>query len=208
MKLVLLPFLALFAVFTHASLAVATDARDFDILGIRLGMTVAEVEALATASGFEKIKRSAAPSFDQAVAIENREQVNWQDYTGVQKLKFENDREAVQVSLVATPTGARVFQIFYEFFGSGVTRQQMTAQVLTKYGEPDGLSGGHRLWGDTASAFSRKNAWLEYDETTVSGFGRKNVGVLTLSGPELQAESKRAIKTAAAERANGKKPTF
>lgn len=55
MRFTLLPILALFAAFTLPNPAIAADVRDFDILGIRLGMTVAEVEALATASGFEKI---------------------------------------------------------------------------------------------------------------------------------------------------------
>ncbi len=208
MKLALLPFLALLAVIALASPAVAADVRDFDILGIRLGMTVTEVEVLAAASGFEKIKRSAAPSFDQAVAIENREPVNWQDYKGVQLLKFENDGESVQVFFVATPTGARAARVSYGFYGSGVTSEQMTAQVLAKYGEPDGMVGGYRVWGDTALPFTRTKASLEYNHKPAGGFGRNNIGVLTLSGPELQAESKAAITTAAAKRTTDKKPSF
>ena len=208
MKLALLPFLALLAVSSLSNSAAAADARGFDIIGIRLGMTVAEVEALATANGFGEIKKSAAPSFDQAVALENRELVNWQDYKGVQLLKFENDSESVQVFFVATPTGARAARISYSFYGSGVTNEQMTSRVLAKYGEPDGMVGGHRVWGDTALPFTRSKASLEYNHKPAGGFGRKNIGTLDLSGPELQVESKRAIETAAAERASGKKPNF
>lgn len=208
MKLALLPFLALLVVSSLSSSAAAADARDFDILGIRLGMTVAEVEALATANGFGENKKSSAPSFDQAVALENREPVNWQDYKGVQLLKFENDRESGQVFFVATPTGARAARISYGFYGSGVTSEQMTAQVLAKYGEPDVTVDGYRVWGDTALPFTRTKASLEYNHKPAGGFGRNNIGTLALSGPELQAESKAAITTAAAKRATDKKSSF
>ena len=84
----------------------------------------------------------------------------------------------------------------------------MTSRVLAKYGEPDGMVGGYRVWGDTALPFTRSKASLEYNHKPAGGFGRKNIGTLDLSGPELQVESKRAIETAAAERASGKKPNF
>ena len=60
---------------------------------------------------------------------------------------------------------------------------------------------GYRVWGDTALPFTRTKASLEFNHKPAGGFGRNNIGTLDLSGPELQTESKSAIKTAAAERA-------
>ena len=101
----------------------AADAGEFDVMGIRLNMTSEEVTAIASANGFDRIKRSAAPSFDQAVAIENRQQVDFSEYEGTHTLRLENDREKVQVSFVQTPTGSRAHTIFYTFFGTGVSSE-------------------------------------------------------------------------------------
>lgn len=186
----------------------AADAGKFDVMGIRLNMTSDEVTAIASANGFDRIKRSAAPSFDQAVAIENRQQVDFAEYAGTHTLRLENDREKVQVSFVQTPTGSRAYTIFYTFFGTDVSSDQMRAQALQKYGEPDERGSREWIWGDTAIRYGRTKPFLEFTPDPGSIGSPKPVGTITLADPSLQKEAKEAIRTAAAERANGKKPTF
>lgn len=188
--------------------AYAADAGAFDVMGIRLNMTAEEVTTIASANGFDRIKRSAAPSFDQAVAIENRQQVDFGEYAGTHTLRLENDREKVQVSFVQTPTGSRVNKIYYTFFGSGVSSEQMSDQVVAKYGDPDRRGDRDWVWGDTSLRFSRVEPYLEYSLEPASATSVKPIGTLTLADTSMQKEAKEAIRTAAAERASGKKPTF
>ena len=112
----------------------AADVRGFDILGIKLGMTVDEVKTQAKAKGFDDVKRSLAPSFEQAVALENREQVQARDYNGTLRARFGGDSEKVEVFFTQTPGGSQAARISYRFFGPGVTIDQMTAQALVRYG--------------------------------------------------------------------------
>lgn len=188
--------------------AYAADAGAFDVIGIRLNMTAEEVTTIASANGFDRIKRSAAPSFDQAVAIENRQQVDFGEYAGTHTLRLENDREKVQVSFVQTPTGSRAHTIFYTFFGTGVSSDQMGAQILEKFGEPDQRGTREWVWGDTAIRYARTKPFLEFTPDPGSMGSPKPVGTITLAGPSMQKKAKEAIRTAAAERASGKKPTF
>lgn len=186
----------------------AADAGKFDVMGIRLDMTSEVVTTIASANGFDRIKRSAAPSFDQAVAIEDRQQVDAGEYAGTHTLRLENDREKVQVSFVQTPTGSRVNKVHYTFFGSGVSSEQMSKQVVAKYGDPDQRGERDWVWGDTSLQFSRVEPFLEYRLEPATATSIRPIGTLTLADPSMQKEATEAIRTAAAERANGKKPTF
>lgn len=193
---------------TPVTAAGAADAGRFDVMGIRLNMTSEEVTKIASANGFDRVKRSAAPSFDQAVAIENRQQVGAGEYAGTHTLRLENDREKVQVSFVQTSTGSRVNKVYYTFFGSGVSIEQMSEQVVAKYGDPDQRGERDWVWGDTSLRFGRIEPFLEYSLEPASATSVRPIGTLTLADPSMQKESKEAIRTAAAERASGKKPTF
>lgn len=193
---------------TPAIGANAADAGKFDVMGIRLNMTSEEVTMIASANGFDRIKRSAAPSFDQAVAIESRQRVDAGEYAGTHTLRLENDREKVQVSFVQTPTGSRVNKVHYTFFGSGVSSEQMSEQAVAKYGDPDQRGERDWVWGDTSLQFSRVEPFLEYRLEPATATSIRPIGTLTLADPSMQKEATEAIRTAAAERANGKKPTF
>lgn len=191
------------------STAAEADTTDFDVIGIRLGMTPAEVVTQAHASGFDGVKQSPAPSFEQAVALENREQVLAKDYAGVQLVKFGNDRESAEVFFVQMPSGSQVGRITYYFFGSDLSLDQMTTQVVQKYGEPEQKHDRYWLWGDTAEyAIQRQEAYLEFDRNPVVAFTPvQPLASLTLGHNGIQEDSKQAIIDAAAER-RGRKPRF
>jgi hypothetical protein len=188
----------------------AADAGDFDILGIRLGMTADEVVMQARARGFDDVKRSPAPSFDQAVALENREQVLPRDYSGVQSMKFGNDREAAEVFLVQTPSGSQAARITYHFLGSDLNLDRMTALVVEKYGEPERKTDRYWLWGDTAEYATRRTApYLEFDRNPLITFTTvQPLASLTLGHNAMRDRSRQAIAEAAAERGGGEKPRF
>lgn len=193
-----------------ASWVKAVDAGNFDILGIRLGMTADEVVGHARARGFDDVKRSPAPSFDQAVALENREQVLPRDYSGVQSMKFGNDREAAEVFLVQLPSGSQAARITYYFLGSDVNLDLMTAQVVERYGEPERKTDRYWLWGDTAEYAARRTApYLEFDRAPLIAFTPvQPLASLTLGHNAMQERSRQAIAEAAAERTGGEKPRF
>jgi len=184
------------------------DASGFDIAGIRIGMTSEEVAALARSRGFKDIRSDLAPSFDQAVALQNRQKIDFSAYAGVQTMTFKSDSEEFRVSFVQTPSGSRASGISYSFFGTKVSSDQMGTNALRKYGEPDQRGSREWVWGDIAVRYARTEPFLEFAPDPASFGSVKPVGTLTLVDPSMPKESKAAIRTAAAERATGKKPTF
>ncbi len=186
----------------------AADAGGFDIAGMRIGMSSDEVAALARSQGFHDVRSDIAPSFDQAVALQNRQRIDFSQYAGVQTLMFKNDNEEFRVSFVQTPSGSRASSISYSFFGSDVSSAQMSAQALQKYGEPDQRGSREWVWGDTAIRYARTEPFLEFAPDPASFGSVRPVGTLTLVDPSMQKQALEAIKTAAAERADGKQPTF
>lgn len=203
-----------FALMVAAGLAWAqplnagASAGDFDILGIKLGMTAEEVRTVAGTNGLTEKRSSPAPSFDQAVALELRERIAVPDYASVRRIEFSGEHEFVTVLFVPTETGPRVERISYGFFGPGVTADQMAERVLEKYGEPDQDGERTWVWGDTATYHARRKPFLEYDRSPINAFGPTTVGGLDLIDPGLKAASREAIMEAAAERATGEKPRF
>ena len=188
---------------------VAADVDGFDILGIQLGMSPDEVEAQARAKGFDDVVSGTGPSFEQLVAIESREQVLPQDFSGILSMKFGSDREAAEVYFVQTPAGSQVSRVTYRFFGTGVNLDQMTDQVLEKYGQPDLERASEWLWGDTAEyALQRKGPFLEFDRDPMRVFGPQPLGYLTLADPSLRAEVNDAVAEAASQRTGGEQPRF
>ena len=82
----LLPLLALVALLSAGALA--KDVRSWDIIGMRLGMSVSEIEAAAAARALLEKGRSKAPSFEQAVLIRKGHRIKGTDYDGMKMLKF------------------------------------------------------------------------------------------------------------------------
>lgn len=194
--------------FSPAPLA-AADVEGFDILGIQLGMSPDKVEAQVRAKDFDDIVTGTGPSFEQLVAMQSRERVLSQDFVSVSFMRFGSDREVVEVFFVQTPAGSQVSQIAYRFVGAGVNLDQMTDQVLEKYGPPDLERGDQWMWGDTAEYVQqRKGPYLEFDRDPMRLFGPQPLGNLTLGDPSLKAAANDAMAEAASQRTGGEQPRF
>lgn len=178
----------------------AGDVSDFDIMDIRIGMTAKEVEEVAGENRLEKSGTFPAPSFDQQAAIGNGSRVAASDYAGLQSMELESDAKQVEVFFVPSPEGPKAWKIVYRYLGSDLTREAMSDRVIETYGPPDKKVMGRAVWGDTALPFSRKSAWLEYDDNPPTARGQKPVGVLTLSDPDIERKAKAAIKAFAEDR--------
>mgnify|MGYP005855427807 CR=1 FL=1 len=173
---------------------VAGDVNSFDVMGLRIGMTADEVEAVAGSKGLAKSGAFPAPSFEQQVALGNGGRVAANDYAGLQSMTLEGEREQVEVFFFATPEGPRAWKIVYRHTSSELTREAMAERVLKTYGPPDKEVMGRAVWGDTALPFSRKSAWLEYDDNPPAAHGPKPVGTLTLADPAFAREMKEAVR--------------
>ena len=188
---------------------VAADVEGFEILGIQLGMSPDKVEAQVRAKGFDDFVTGTGPSFEQLVAMQSRERVLSQNFVSVSFMKFGSDREVVEVFFVQTPAGSQVSQIAYRFIGAGVNLDQMTDQVLEKYGPPDLERADQWMWGDTAEYVQqRKGPYLEFDRDPMRVFGRQPLGNLTLGDPSLKVTADSAVAQAASERTDGERPQF
>ncbi len=179
--------LSILIFFAAAPPSSAADVLEFDVTGIKLGMSLSEVEASA------------------AARQENRERVNPNEYAGVLQIIFVTDAEEMLVKFVPLPDGVRAASTEYKFFGPGST-EDMTESVLAKYGEPDHINRSLHVWGDELNPFHRQEPSLEYTAGG-TGFRGKRVGALTLRDPELRQKSQDEIKKAA-EALGGKKPSF
>ncbi len=195
----------LLLVFCVGQTSMAADVLNADVAGVKLRMSVTEVEAAMTAREFTERGRSRAPDFGQAAQQENRVGVNPSEYAGVQQIIFETDFEKMQIRFVPMPNGMRVASVAYTFFGPG-SSEDMTKGVLAKYGKPDYVNRSLNVWGDELNPYNRQEPSLEYSAGG-RGFARARVGSLTLADPVLRQKSKDEIKKAATGM-GGKKPRF
>lgn len=176
----------------------AGDVRSFDIMGMKLGMSVAEIEAAAVAEGLLEKGRMKAPSFEQEVLIAKNQTVEARSYKGLQKLKLESATGRVEVDFVATQDGPRAHMIFYVVTDPNLTSDEVSKQLTVKYGEPAKQTDQDLIWGDAAVVPLRTAPSLEFSpEPMVSAFGKKPVGALTLRDPQLPKQSVAEIADAA-----------
>lgn len=177
--------------------ALAKDVRSWDIVGMRLGMSIGEIEAAAVARGLLEKGRSKAPSFEQAVLIRKGHRIKGIDYNGVKMLKFASDTEVAEVNFVATPEGPRAYIIHYVNTDSDLSSEAMSAEVERKYGPPDQRSEQTWVWGDLQPIGLRTAPSLEYDIRPLSvATDKKPKGALTLQDPELRKAAIAAIDAA------------
>lgn len=178
-----------------SDLSLAADPTKLDLLGFKLGITAEEVERIAQKSQFTNIRRTAGPSFEQAVALQRRELVRGQDYKGVHLIKAERKDVLIQVFFAPAPDAPRVLKIELELLPSAT---ELRKQLLEKFAEPDKRAVREWLWGDTAEFFyARTRPYLEFQPSPSSISRPSPIGRFILADPALQKYTDEQVKSAA-----------
>ena len=175
----------------------ASSVEEFDVIGMRLGMSVADIEKAAANHALAEDHRQTAPSFEQKVARSRGERIRSKDYDAVRSLRYVSDAEEVIVNFVATANGERAFRISHMLLDTTVKTDDLATQMEATYGAPDAKHGDDWLWGDTHRDAVRRSApFLEFSirPQTRSKSMRKPVGRLVLEDPALPKETKAAVK--------------
>ena len=183
--------------FAVPSPALASSVEEFDVIGMRLGMSVAEIEKAAADHALTEDHRQTAPSFEQKVAKSRGERIRSKDYAAIRSLRFVSDVDEVIVKFVATADGERAFRIMHMLLDTTVKADDLVAQMEATYGAPDAKHGDDWLWGDTHRDAVRRSApFLEFSlrPQTRSKSMRKPVGLITLEDSTLPKETKAAVK--------------
>ena len=169
---------------------------DFDVAGMTLGMSVAEVEKAAAQRGLAVDHRSPGPSFAQRVAIAQGDTVTGKDYEAVRGLLLVSESEEVQVKFVPTHEGERAYYIKHLLLDRSLKPDSVGTRIEKQYGEPDIKRDKEWVWGDTAYyALDRKAPYLEFimRPTSRSKSMKRAVVKFTLTDPALPKQIKAAI---------------
>ena len=194
----LIPIVVSILLLSAVGVAKAADVRSFDVMGMKLGMSVAEIEAAAVASGLVEKGRMKAPSFEQAVALRWKQVVDPKNYRGLRKLEFESGAQHVEVDFVATPDGSKAYMVHYIITDPDLSPDKLSEELEERYGPPDKQTARAWTWGDVAALPLRTDPNLEYRiAPTTTLVGRTAVGALTLRDPQLSKQSRARIEEAA-----------
>ncbi len=77
-------------------------------MGLRLGITAEEALAVAASKDLAQVRRTPAPSYEQAVSVELHRHVPVPEYEGVRWIKLGGDRETVALVFAPSPDGAQI----------------------------------------------------------------------------------------------------
>lgn len=175
-----------------ATSAWAADPSKFELLELKLGMTVADTEATAQKAGFTVAGRDPGPSFEQAVAQRRGQRVSGGAFEGVNKIKLVRDDARVEVFFAPLPDGPRAYQIaadVLKMHGGA----DLKADVVAKYGEPEHRGQREWLWGDAGTFYARTKPFLEFQPAPVSATAPKPIARIILADPALQKRAQDAI---------------
>ena len=192
-------FFALLLGMAEAAVAVtawAADPSGFELMGLKLGMTVSDTQAAAQKAGFTVAGRNPGPSFEQAVAQRRGERVSGDAFNGVNKIKLVREDARVEVFFAPAPDGAKAYQIVANVL-KVPNGGDFTAHVIARYGEPEHRGEREWLWGDAGTFYGRTKPFLEFQPTPVSATAPKPVARLILADPALQKRAQDAIASAA-----------
>ena len=126
----------------------ASDPRNFDIAGVRLGMTPDQVKAAIAVAGYTIKNMGEQNSFDTAV----RSMVSTgPNLTRINVPIFINasgkNQQELSVEFLALPEGPRVHRIEYQMNSMDMTEEAFGAQIFRKYGDTATTDeGSSRKW--------------------------------------------------------------
>lgn len=129
----------------------ANDPRNFDVAGVRLGMTVREAQSALRAAGYvDRGPRDGQESYIDRVTYQ------WMTDYGVQgrssegatkEIIWNKGEEEVIATFIALPDGPRVDSVFYQAKESApISVNEFTRRVLSKYGEPANDDPANMKW--------------------------------------------------------------
>lgn len=172
--------------------AMATDPNTFEVMGLRAGMTLDQVKQAIEHQELGSPKLLRAPSFEQEVALVRKERIAASQYEGVQTLRAENSDNRVEVFFVAMPKGPVAMKITVEVI-DGISVQEFSDSLVSRYGLPGRKSDREWLWGDTNVFYARTSPSLEFQPHPVSATSPKPIVRVVLTDPALQKRSRDAI---------------
>lgn len=177
--------------------AFAGSIEEFDVVGMKLRMSVAEIEQAAARYGLTEDNRSVAPSFEQRVEIARGAFVRAADYAAVRSLLYVSDTAQVTVNFVSAPEGERSYRISHMMLDANIKDEDVGKRVEAEYGTPDKKYDNEWLWGDTTRyAAQRSTAFLELrirPRKRAKNMERP-AGMVTLADPVLPKQIKTAVK--------------
>ena len=176
--------------------ALAASISDVDVAGMKLGMSVAEIEEAAARHGLTIDYRGPGPSFAQRVAIAQGERVAGKDYAAVRELRLVSETEDIQVRFVATPQGEKVYYVTRMLLDRSLKPDALGARFEKQYGEPDIKRDKEWVWGDTSYyASDRVAPYLELRirPMTRSKSMKRPVVQLTLTDPTIPKRIRAAV---------------
>lgn len=154
---------------TTAAAQTATSISQFDVAGVRLGMTPAQARAALLQNGYkvtedryvtnqtweELIQSALASRLKNYTARESR--------TGGRNLEANKDpRQTIKVTFLATPRGMRVENVEYRIPAGDITKADFDANVARKYGEPTRRVSWAALWCSPGEKTCIPNRYFEY----------------------------------------------
>lgn len=129
-----------------------SDPRNFDIAGVRLGMTPDQAKKAIAAAGYTIKNVGEQNSFDTEVRRmvsmgPNLTRINVPLYINA---SGKNQQE-LSVEFLALPEGPRVHRIEYQMNSMDMTQDAFRAQILRKYGDTASIDEGSSLKWCTAN---------------------------------------------------------
>lgn len=120
-----------------------TDPRNMQVVGMRLGMPVAQVRSALKTSGFTVTESSREYSFAMralpASSAHMPMDVRSMSATG-------RNQQSVQIKFASLPDGAVVDSIEFKISDDAMTREAFLAQLGSRYGEADTADGDDLIW--------------------------------------------------------------
>jgi len=164
-------FLTIFATVLVLTLSPPSAfAQDYDVGGLKIGMSQTEVETIISENGYEpyfkagrKTHIQTAPTFEQAVQQKQGKYFPKKNQEGLGSLVFQKDnREVIGVQFREFPSGPVVIGVSYSLRDKTITQPVFVERVASKYGK-----------ADQNTAMPDTSTWLGDEDIVIDGISIK-----------------------------------
>jgi hypothetical protein len=131
-----------------AEVAGAATSRQFDIAGVRIGMSAADVAAALAAGGYRRNYQGMGPNWDTSVArLAAQRSVRLPGRGEVPSLEtYVKGAERVEVQYRPSRAGAVVLEVEYTIVAEAIDQQRFRATLASRFGRPNRSSGVEMLY--------------------------------------------------------------